>query len=131
MLVTARLLSCLRPGYPYPILALAGEQGTGKSTLSRLRRLLVDPCGEKGTGLSRPPKDDGHLFAIVTTNHVVAFDNVSSISVDLSDSLSALATGAGQGIRRWKPAPAVLPLAPASRAAPDRVRSKSNSRREP
>jgi len=100
VLVTAWLLTCLRPGYPYPILALAGEQGTGKSTLSRLLRLLVDPCGAEGTGLSRPPKDDKDLFAIVTMNHVVAFDNLSSLSADLSDSLSALATGAGLQKRR-------------------------------
>jgi len=29
---------------PYPVLCLAGEQGTGKSTLARLVRSLIDPA---------------------------------------------------------------------------------------
>jgi len=99
-LVAAWLLACLRPGYPYPVLSLNGEQGAGKSTLARLLRLCVDPQGPTGDGLSRPPADDRDLFSIVTSNHILAFDNLTHLSPDMSDSLSALSTGAGLQKRR-------------------------------
>ena len=43
MLIVCWLLGGLWPTGPYPILAIDGEQGSGKSTLSRLLRGLVDP----------------------------------------------------------------------------------------
>ena len=42
-LVVAWLTAALRPVGPYPILSLHGEQGSAKSTLARILRLLVDP----------------------------------------------------------------------------------------
>jgi len=100
VLLVAWLLAALRPGYPFPVLALVGEQGTGKSTLARILRLLVDPSGDGGVGLTRPPRDDRDLFAIAGNTHVIALDNLTSIPPELSDSLSALATGAGLQARR-------------------------------
>ena len=43
VLVVAYLLAALRPGGPYPVLALIGEQGTAKTTLVRVFRSLIDP----------------------------------------------------------------------------------------
>jgi hypothetical protein len=100
LLVVAWLLACLRPGFPYPLLALSGEQGTGKSTVARLLRLLVDPQGEDGTGLARPPKDERDLFTIAWSNHLLAFDNLSSISKDMSDAFCNLLSGGGFQSRR-------------------------------
>ena len=43
VLLLAWLVQALLPTAPYPILSLAGEQGTGKSTTTRFVRSLVDP----------------------------------------------------------------------------------------
>jgi len=43
VLVVAWLLAALRPGGPYPLLAVSGEQGSAKTVLSKVLRALVDP----------------------------------------------------------------------------------------
>ncbi|KAF0110005.1 MAG: hypothetical protein FD149_2718 [Rhodospirillaceae bacterium] len=96
-LVVLWLLAALSGRGPYPILALSGEQGTGKSTFSRMLRRLVDPVG---AGILQPPKDERDLIAVARGNHVLAFDNVSSLSADLADSLCRLSTGGDLGGRR-------------------------------
>src|SRR5262249_30479009 len=49
VLVVAWLLGTLRAGGPYPVLAIAGEQGSAKTVLAKLLRALIDPsvrrCG--------------------------------------------------------------------------------------
>jgi hypothetical protein len=89
-------LAALRPTGPYPILAWSGEQGTGKSFASRIMRRLIDPCGDD---LMQPPREDRDLIAAARNNHVLAFDNLSSVSGELADSLCRLATGGDIGGR--------------------------------
>ena len=52
VLVVAYLLAALRPHGPYPVLALAGEQGTTKSTLTRLVRALSRPQRTSAAGIA-------------------------------------------------------------------------------
>lgn len=92
ILCVAWLLATLRTGVPYPILTLLGEQGTAKSTTTRLLRRIVDAASPETT---RPPSGDSDLFAITANNYVLALENISYIHPELSDSLSAIATGAG------------------------------------
>src|SRR4029453_6216375 len=42
-LVVGWLLKTLRPDRPFPVLALHGEQGSGKSTQCRMVRRVIDP----------------------------------------------------------------------------------------
>ena len=89
--------AAMRPRGPYPVLVISGEQGTGKSVLARVFRALVDPSS---VPLSSPVKDERDLVARAKNNHVVAFDNVSTIRPDLADALCRLATGGGLGGRK-------------------------------
>ena len=89
-------LAAMRSVGPYPILAWSGEQGTGKSLASRFMRRLIDPCGDD---LMQPPREDRDLIAAARNNHVLAFDNLSSLSGELADSLCRLATGGDIGGR--------------------------------
>jgi hypothetical protein len=100
ILLTAWLLAALLPAGPYPILALYGEQGSGKTTAAKVARFLVDPSGGDGRGLVGPPKDEDDLVAHALRHRVVAYDNLSSIRPPLSDALCRLATGAGLSKRR-------------------------------
>jgi hypothetical protein len=90
------MLAALRPAGPYPILALSGEQGTGKSFTARVLRRLVDPCGDD---IMQPPREDRDLIAAARGNHVLAFDNLSTLSGELADSICRLATGGDIGGR--------------------------------
>ena len=95
-LLVAWCLGALAPLPAYPILIVAGEQGTGKSSLVRLARRLVDPT--RGD-LLQPPANDRDLIAAARHNRVCAFDNLSGLKADLADSLCRLCTGAEIGGR--------------------------------
>lgn len=81
---------------PYPILILQGEQGTGKSTTSKVIRSLVDPSS---VPLRAPPRDIRDLLVSASNNHVVVLDNLSGIKPELADCLCRLATGGGIDFR--------------------------------
>jgi hypothetical protein len=95
-LVVLWLLAALRASGPYPILALSGEAGSGKSLMARLLRKLVDPSGDN---IMQPPRNDRDLIAAAKGNHVLAFDNLSAMPGDLADSMCRLATGGDIGGR--------------------------------
>jgi len=96
ILILAWLLFALGGAGPYPILALSGEQGTGKSTFARMLREIVDP---NSVGLRTTPKEERDLAIAAQNAHVIGFDNFSSIPEWLSDALCRLATGAGFATR--------------------------------
>lgn len=86
------VIAALRSRGPYPILVFSGEQGTGKSTISRLVRSLVDP---NAAPIRAVPKDDRDLVVGAVNSHVLALDNLSSVPSWLSDALCRLSTGGG------------------------------------
>lgn len=95
-LVAAWLVATIRPRGPYTILCVNGEHGSAKSTLCRVARALIDP---NVAPLRRPPKDDRDLMIAASNGWIVAYDNLSSVPVALSDALCCLATGGGFGTR--------------------------------
>lgn len=96
-LLTAWLVNAVKPRGPYPVMVLVGEQGTGKSTLSRVLRGLLDP---NKSPLRAEPKNIEDLQVAAQNGWVLAFDNLSRISPDLSDALCRLSTGGGFSTRR-------------------------------
>ena len=97
VLVVAWALAVLRNKGPYPVIVLAGEQGTAKSTFSAILRALLDPNTAPLRALPREIRD---LFIAATNGHVLAFDNVSGLSAWISDTLCRLATGGGFAVRQ-------------------------------
>jgi hypothetical protein len=93
-MLVAWLLAALRGRGPYPVLVLNGEQGSAKSTLSRIIKALLDPNLAPLRGEPREPRD---LMIAAVNNHVLAFDNLSYVR--LSDELCRLATGGGFSTR--------------------------------
>jgi hypothetical protein len=97
VLAVSWLLAALHNRGPYPVLVLAGEQGSAKSTFSAILRALVDP---NTTPLRSLPREDRDLFIAATNGHVLSFDNVSGLTPWISDSLCRLATGGGFAVRK-------------------------------
>ncbi len=96
-LLLAWLAAALRPAGPFPILVLVGQQGTSKSTIARICRLLVDPNASPIRSL---PADERDLFVGASNSWQLAYDNISSIPIWLSDAFCRLSTGGGFALRQ-------------------------------
>jgi hypothetical protein len=95
-LLVAWILAAQRPRGPYPILCLQGEQGSSKSTTTRLVRRLVDPNVSPTRAAPREVRD---LAINARSAHVLAYDNLSGLAVWLSNALCRVATGGGFATR--------------------------------
>ncbi len=91
------LVMAIRPKGPYPILILQGQQGSAKSTLSRIVRKIVDPSVAPLRSLPRTEQD---LMIGASASWASIFDNLSGLSAELSDALCRLATGSGFATRK-------------------------------
>jgi putative DNA primase/helicase len=91
VLAVGWLIGCFSEG-PYPILVQQGEEGSAKSTRSRVFRDLIDP---NRVALRSPPKEEGDILIAARHSLILAYDNLSHLPDWLSDSLCRLSTGAG------------------------------------
>ncbi len=96
ILLVSWLLQCFNPVGSYPILVLQGEQGTAKSTTSKVLRDLIDPCTAP---LRSVPREERDVWVATIHNWILAFDNLSGIPCWLSDVLCRVSTGAGSAGR--------------------------------
>ena len=97
VLIVSWLVAALRPDLPIPILVINGEQGSGKSNLTKLLRWLIDPS----EGPTRAaPSNDRDLMVSASKNWVLAFDNLSGLPNWLSDALCRVATGSGYATKK-------------------------------
>jgi hypothetical protein len=97
VLVTLWLVNCLIASANYRVLVLQGEQGSSKSRTTRTLRDLLDP---NVAPLRAPPRNERELVISAINGHLLAFDNVSSLSQEMSDAFCRLATGTGLAPRR-------------------------------
>ncbi len=95
-LVVAFIVGALRPTGPYPILGLHGEQGSAKTTATRLIRSVIDPNSAPVRAEPREPRD---LMITANNGWLVALDNLSYLKGWLSDALCRLSTGGGFSCR--------------------------------
>lgn len=84
------LAAALRATGPYPILVLRGPASSGKSTLARAFRTLIDPSAAP---LRRLPHTDRELLHLALHNWILAFDHVHRIPLKISEALCAVASG--------------------------------------
>jgi len=99
------LVYCFIPQLPKPILLLRGdgedqdegEGGSGKSTLIRLVKQIVDPSSSE---LSSIPKETKDLKILLSDNHYTPFDNVTYINSEVSDTLCQGVTGGSISSRK-------------------------------
>ena len=90
VLIIAWLIQAYWPSGPYAHLVLNGEQGSGKSGLTKTLKGLVDPSLAI---LRRPPRDEKDLMIAAQEERLIAYDNLSGLRVELSDGFCVLSTG--------------------------------------
>ena len=96
LLIEAWLLGVLSPG-PYPVLILEGEQGSAKSSTTRLLRMLLDPSVAPNRAA---PRNEQDLVISANNSWIVTLDNLSGVSTWLSDALCRMATGGSFSARK-------------------------------
>jgi hypothetical protein len=97
VLIVAWLLAALRPGGPYPLLAISGEQGSAKTILSKLLKALIDP---NVAPVRAPSREERELMIAANNGYLLAFDNLSALPIWLSDALCRLASGGSFAVRQ-------------------------------
>ncbi|QQR58077.1 MAG: hypothetical protein IPG59_00910 [Candidatus Melainabacteria bacterium] len=97
ILLRAFLVQCLLPSGEYPILVAQGGEGTAKSTLCKVLKVLLDNHSPPLRRLPTSPRD---LAVFAKNAHVLAFDNLSGITAAMSDELCSIATGGGFGAKQ-------------------------------
>jgi hypothetical protein len=91
-LIVGFCVASLFPGGPFTLLEFAGPQGSLKTAATRAIKRMIDP---NKVSLRSKPRTEDDLFISAEHNHVLAYENVSSINEELADWLCRLATGAG------------------------------------
>ncbi len=91
-LLVGWMASALMPEGPYPILAIHGEQGSAKSTLSKVVRSLIDP---QAPAVLAEPRSTRDLMVTALNSWLLVYDNISTIPAWLADGYCRLATGGG------------------------------------
>ncbi|RYG57799.1 hypothetical protein EON80_27840, partial [bacterium] len=95
VLAVSWMLMALRPSpshypMPYPVLAVHGEQESGKSTLCKMIRTLIDP--NFTTLLGTSTRDEEELMIRAKNSYVVGFDNLSKMPQWMNDAICSLVT---------------------------------------
>ena len=92
LLLKCYIISLFIPGIPKVILNLHGEEGSAKTTLQELIKMLVDPSPMKTSSFLR---DTNEFVQQLAHNYVMAYDNISIIRDWISDLLCRVVTGSG------------------------------------
>ena len=98
ILFLAWLTFTYRPKGPYPILAISGVQGSGKSTSTKVLRSLIDPSVAALTGA---PRDERSLVMSASNSRLLCFDNLSAVTPQMSDAFCMVATGGAHRERKY------------------------------
>lgn len=96
VLLVAFIVGCVNPKPPYPLLAVYGEQGSGKSTLTKIVKNLLDPA----VVLARSaPEDAKAVIAAARNTWLLNYTNLSHMPPWFSDLLCCMSTDGGYSTR--------------------------------
>lgn len=85
------------PTQAFPMVAIGGDQGAGKSVVCRILQELVDPSSVGGRSAPQSIRD---LGIAAKDSHLIMFDNVRALRPDIADALCICATGGSVVARR-------------------------------
>lgn len=86
-----------RAGTMFPLLVISGGQGVGKTSLCRIIQSLVDP---NTIGVQSFPRHERDFAVASQMSHLVLYDNVRWLRLELSDLLCRSATRSELALRK-------------------------------
>lgn len=89
----AYMVSCFIPTIKHPCLVLEGEKGTGKSSVSKFLKAIVDPKKSEEPNANLLPRDIQQITYSYKHNYLLAFDNLEKLNKSQSDFLCSVVTG--------------------------------------
>ena len=92
LLILVTLISYFVPGIPHPIFHPWGPQGSGKTSLFKAFKRLVDPSSAETLMGSR---DKSKVIHALVSHYLPLFDNLSGLNGEISDLLCQACTGGG------------------------------------
>jgi len=97
LLLLVWLVVSVLQGFPHPILAVHGPQGSRKTTLFKILKLLLDPSSID----TLTPQGEVKEFVQIASHHLfIPLDNMSHIADHFSDALCRAITGGGYSKRK-------------------------------
>ena len=90
-IVTTWIISCLIPGFSHAILVPYGDQGSGKTTLSKNFKTIIDPSLIDTLGLVGEQRE---LVQTLSHHWLLPYDNLSSLSREVQNIFCRTITGA-------------------------------------
>lgn len=97
MMIVFWAIALLKPEGPFPPLFITGEPGSSKTLMTWFLRNLLDPVS---VSLQGPPREERDIIVSARNNWILAYDNLSGLSNNMSDAFCRLATGTGIGGRK-------------------------------
>ncbi|NKB69826.1 MAG: hypothetical protein GKR89_22365 [Candidatus Latescibacteria bacterium] len=97
LLLLVWLVAAMIPGFPHPVPIIHGPHGSGKSSLFRYLRRLIDPSVLDTVSF---PRDNTELVQTLSHHWAALFDNVDTLSQWQSDALCRAVTGEGVSKRQ-------------------------------
>lgn len=93
LLILAFIFKCWhRDNGAYPILIIEGPHGSGKTTLSKRLKKIIDPTNPP---FLSPPKTPEDIVIASVHSFLLVFDNITTLTHEISDYFCRLSTGGG------------------------------------
>ena len=92
LLFTVYLISCFYPDIEHPIISVRGARGSGKSTILKILKSLIDPSSQQPGNLNQ---NMDSLQTLLGSCYYLPIDNLSKISARQSDIFCQAVTGGG------------------------------------
>lgn len=99
ILLLVYIITCMVPGKPQPILNIHGEHGSGKSTISKIIKCIVDPT-TKNPASDFSDGEDG-LYMQLAFFYLTVFDNIEEMPKKLNPVFCKAVTGGSTMKRKF------------------------------